>query len=103
MGPYPCGKVETLPNKEGVCLHGESGKRLYIKTKSENIPPHTPIWIRQILGGTGSYDVATFKLKNGMPVNVGYIGYSEKGILSTEGKVSFPCTVKDIFDRVGQL
>lgn len=83
--PYPCGKVESLPNKEGVCLYGEDGKRLFIKTRPENIPPHTPIWIRQLEGVVGFYDVATFKLKQGRPINVGYIGYSEKGVLLPEG------------------
>lgn len=94
--PYPCEKAEALPNNEGTCLYGEDGKRLFIKTKAQNIPPHTPIWLRQSPDAIGKYDVSTFKLKDGTPVNVGHIGYSAKGISTPEMADQFHVTRKEI-------
>lgn len=78
--PYPCAVAESLPNGLGTCLHGEDGKRLFIQTKASNIPANTPIWIRASKDIKGKYEVSTFKLKNGIPVNAHYIGFSAKGV-----------------------
>ncbi len=94
--PYPCGTVEALPNKEGACLHGEDGKRLFIQTRTKNIPTHTPIWIRPALDMKGKYEVSTFKLKNGNPVMATYVGYSVKGILDPSMQEKFGVTRQEI-------
>ncbi len=94
--PYPCGTVETLPNNEGICLHGEGGKRLFVQTRAKNVSAHTPIWIRTALDMKGKYEVSTFKLKNGNPVMASYVGYSAKGIQTPSMQDKFEVTRKEI-------
>lgn len=59
---FPCSKIEELPEKKVFCLYGKNNKHLYIKSKSIKMSPHTPIWIRPILGKPGQYHASTFHL-----------------------------------------
>lgn len=90
--PYPCGKVESLPNGEGVCLCGIDEKRLYVATRVSNIAAHTPVWVRPFNGVPGKYHVSTFRLKGGAIKEQGYIAYSDRGLRQTSAAAIFRVT-----------
>lgn len=94
--PYPCGKVESLPNGEGTCLYGDDDKRLYVKTKTANIPADTPIWIRPCPGEVGKYSLSTFRLISGAIKEHSYVAYSYKGLQQAEAAALFFLTLENL-------
>jgi hypothetical protein len=92
--PYPCHKIEALPENEGICLHGEGGKRLFIRTRSENLKAHTPIWVRRIPDMPDKYYISSFQLVEGVVKEYSYTGFSYKGLKHLPASEMFPSTVQ---------
>jgi len=91
--PYPCHKVDSLPNGEGVCLYGEGDKRLYVKTKPSKIASHTPIWVIPARAGVGRYLISTFKFEDGRIKEFRYDAYSYRGLKQPEVQQLFQSTL----------